>query len=126
MHLSRAVDYGLLGLAYLARSGGTASVTAIARDERLALPFLRKIFQRLAEAGLVVSRRGSGYTLGLPAEVITARDVYEAVEGPLAMMSCGDGESGCVLAASCRLTRVWSRVETTLATELARIKIIEI
>lgn len=126
MHLSRATEYGLIGMAALARAGGSASVSEIAHDERLALAFLRKIFQRLAEAGLVIARRGSGYTLALPADVITARDVFEAVEGPLAIRDCADGETRCSLAKRCRLVPVWTRVERVLAAELAKIKLIDI
>jgi len=124
MQFSKATDYGLLGLAYLARQeNGSASVSEIATSEQLALAFLRKIFQRLAAAGLVTSQRGSGYTLARAAKKITAREVFEAVDGPIALQSCLDSARPCAKSASCRLAPVWTTVQHSLNTQLEKIKI---
>ncbi len=51
---------------------------------------LGKVFQRLAKADLVKSRRGprGGFFLTRPAEDVTLLEVYEAVDGPLSESCC--------------------------------------
>jgi len=124
MQFSKATDYGLLGLAYLARQKDlSASVSEVAQHEELALAFLRKIFQRLAAAGLVTSQRGSGYTLARNPKKISAREVFEAVDGPIAIQSCLDSARPCIKSPSCRLTPVWTTMQRVLNTQLEKIKI---
>lgn len=122
MHFSRATDYGILGLIYLAKKHGQpASVTEIAEAEHLSLNFLRKIFQRLAVNGLVTTSRGAGHLLARDPKKITAREVLEAVEGKLAMQDCLSGKLCSVK--KCALSPVWAKVQTVLARELDTITI---
>ena len=62
MHISRAGEYGVLGLLHLARQPGgqPVMIDAVSRDEAIPKSFLAKIFQDLAKAGVLRSQRGSG------------------------------------------------------------------
>jgi Rrf2 family protein len=92
MQVTRAGEYGVLGLLYLARlgQGQTAMIEEVSRVERIPRSFLAKIFQSLVRAGLVRSFRGSGggFALTRRPEDITALEVIEAIEGPIALQRC--------------------------------------
>ncbi|HEX5313425.1 MAG TPA: Rrf2 family transcriptional regulator, partial [Gammaproteobacteria bacterium] len=86
--MSKLADYAALILATMAeRPERTHSASGIAAETGISLPTASKLLKTLAHAGLVVSRRGArgGYSLGRAPAAISAVDMIEAVEGPLAM-----------------------------------------
>ena len=87
MLLNRGVEYGIEGLAYLARAGSDHStlLREVSRATSIPETFLSKIFQRLVRSGLVRSRRGfrGGFLLARPPSQITLREVVEALQGPI-------------------------------------------
>jgi Rrf2 family iron-sulfur cluster assembly transcriptional regulator len=89
MLLTRGGEYGLRGVLYLARqdSDKVSMVSAIAEAQAIPPRFLAKIFQALAKAGVVKSRRGAkgGFSLRRPASDITVKEVIEAIEGPMSV-----------------------------------------
>jgi Rrf2 family protein len=62
----------------------------IAERQNISSDYVAQLFRDLAEAGLVegVKGPGGGYLLARPAAKITAQDVVEAVEGPVALVHC--------------------------------------
>ncbi len=107
MQITRAAEYGVLGLTALARRplGDVVMVDVLCAEEDIPRSFLGKIFQNLAKAGIVKSARGSGggFSLSrLPAE-ITALEIIEAIEGPIALQRCLDEELGCEHSGGCAL-----------------------
>lgn len=86
MLFSRAVETALNALPHLHPSGPAAPGRE-ARDLALACgepaPWLGKVLQRLARAGILRSKRGrtGGFVLGRPASEITLADVVLAIEG---------------------------------------------
>lgn len=86
MLLSRAAEAALKALPHLDPRGPEAPgrevrVLALACGEPA--PFLAKILQKLARAGVLRSKRGrtGGFVLGRPASEISLADVVLAVEG---------------------------------------------
>jgi len=133
MQITRASEYGVLGLLALARRplGEVVMLETIAAEEDVPVSFLGKIFQSLARAGLVKSSRGSGGGFALVADpaTITALAVIEAVEGPMALTRCLDEETGCEHAGGCALCSLFSEAQdrvkevfsrTTVATLASR------
>jgi len=61
------------------------------------------------DQGLVRSTRGphGGYALGRSADAISFLDVIEAVEGPIALNVCLDGDDACGHSSSCTMVSVW-------------------
>ena len=86
MLLSRAAETALKALPLL-DPRGPAAPGREARDLALACgepaPWLGKVLQRLARAGILRSKRGrtGGFVLGRPASEITLADVVLAIEG---------------------------------------------
>lgn len=87
MQITRGGEYGISGVLYLAQQSSDAvrMVSEIAEAQDIPPRFLAKIFQMLAKAGVIKSRRGvkGGFSLRRPASEITVKDVIEAIEGPI-------------------------------------------
>jgi len=107
MQITKAGEYGVLGLLALARRpvGEVVMVDLVAAEEELPVSFLGKIFQSLARAGIVKSARGSGggFTLSREPREISILQVIEAIEGPIALQRCLDEEAGCEHITGCAL-----------------------
>ena len=118
MQISRKVDYALRAVIHLTmRSDGRpSSVAEIAVSEGVPKKFLEKIIQDLIHHGLVRSTRGAqgGYTLAREPEMVTFKDVIEAIEGPVSLNVCvgGSGDSHeCAMLARCGMLWVWQEAQ---------------
>jgi Rrf2 family protein len=92
MQITRAGEYGVLGLMCLARRpfGSVVMIDEVSKEEHIPKSFAAKIFQSLAKAGLVKSNRGSGggFTLLKRPGDVTVLEVIEAIEGKIAFQRC--------------------------------------
>src|SRR4051794_7418445 len=92
MELTRKGEYAIRGIIFLAQQpeGKVAFVSEIAEATEVPQSFLAKIFQSFAKLGLVNSYRGTGggFIIGRRPELITLREVVEAVEGPIMPNRC--------------------------------------
>lgn len=99
MQFTRAEEYGVLGILYLADKGTTdiTPLSEIAQAQEIPEKFLAKIFQSLSRSGLIRSHRGvrGGFTLGRPVDQISIREVLEAIQGPYHLMKCTQDISIC-------------------------------
>ena len=88
LRFNRSVEYGIEGMAFLAREGRECStiLREVSRATSISEAFLSKVFQKLVRSGLIRSRRGfrGGFFLARPASQITLREVIEALQGPIA------------------------------------------
>lgn len=116
MQVTRAGEYGVLGLLSLARRepGQVVMIDAVSRDERIPKSFLAKIFQSLARAGLVRSNRGTGggFTLARKPEEITTLDIIEAIEGPISFQRCLEAPTECPHLGGCPLCGLFATAQT--------------
>lgn len=129
MRLSKLADYAVLAMSQAARHCGGERVSAseLARETSLPTPTVQKLVSKLVAAGLLRSVRGAGGGLQLarPAAAITVADIVEAVEGPIALVECIDGE-GCSLDHSCSAKPHWPVVNDALRSALAGISLTEL
>ena len=111
LRISRKIDYGLRAMIYLASVPLEAVVPfrEIARQMDVPEDFLAKILKTLVDAGLVRSSRGphGGYALSRTPAEVSFLDVIEAVEGPVALNVCLDGEDACGHSTCCTMMSVW-------------------
>jgi Rrf2 family protein len=104
--LSRAAEVALKALPHFDPRGPEApghETRALALACGEPAPFLGKVLQKLARAGLLRSKRGrtGGFVLGRPASEITLADVLLAVEGADDLgkvFGLPDGPAGTLLA----------------------------
>jgi len=118
MHITRAGDYGVQGMIYLASlpEGKDAYIGEIARARDLPSSFLAKIFQNLNKAGLVRSQRGArgGFTLARPAREISVLNIIEGIEGPLFLSDCLGKEGNCKRQKICPLYDILGEAQNIL------------
>lgn len=134
LHLPQSSRYAVTAARYLASAppGDYHMVAKIAKIEGLSESYLAKILQRLAQEGLLDSRRGAkgGYRLSRPANEITLADIVGASHRiEPAPMPCMIEARGCDNGAPCAMHKlvastesfVWRQLaETTLAPENRR------
>lgn len=129
LRISRLTDYGTMILVHLAsRGGNVCAATDVAAGTRVALPTVQKILKLLTRAGLVVSVRGSegGYALGRPADAISAADILDVLEGPVAITECSQAESHCELEPMCQVGGAWQRINKSIRLALDDISLADL
>ncbi len=115
MQITRAGEYGMLGLLALARRplGEVVMLDVISREEDVPVSFLGKIFQNLARTGLVRSARGSGggFCLNRAATEITVLEVIESIEGRISFQRCLEDEPDCEHVTGCALCGLFAEAQ---------------
>ena len=111
MRLSTRGKYGLYAMIYLAQHAGEGPQALKAIAEPVTPEaYLEQLLGSLRRADLVRTVRGAqgGYQLSRPAREITARDILEAMEGPLSFSDCvGEAQSPCRRSENCPAKGVW-------------------
>jgi len=124
MQLTRAGEYGILGILYLAahHEEPVVMLAQIAEAEGIPESFLRKIFSFLAKQGLVQAHRGrsGGFRLARPPAEISLREVIEAIEGRIALNVCLMGPRACDRMDRCPVHDIWREAQGALLRELER------
>lgn len=124
MQISRAGEYGVLGLMNLARRapGELAMIEEVSRMERIPGSFLAKIFQHLAKAGLVRSNRGAhgGFALTRNPAQITVLEIIEAIEGKIVFQRCKLAIPVCEHVGGCAVCGLFEEAQDGVKDVLAR------
>lgn len=121
LRISRLTDYGTMILVYLAgHAGQVCPANDVALGTRVALPTVQKILKLLTRAGLVVSLRGAegGYTLSRAPAAISAADILDALEGPVAITECSQLDSRCEFESSCQVGSAWQKINRAIGRAL--------
>lgn len=127
LRISKLTDYGTLILVHLAshEDGGLCSASDVAAGTHLSLTTVQKVLKSLAHSGLVVSARGAdgGYRLARPPEAISAAEILNALEGPLAITECSEDDSHCELEGDCQVGSAWQRISIAIRSAMAEIRL---
>ena len=133
MKFSRATTYGLRALGNLLSAGAddisrVKSLQLIAREEKISLKFLERLFSQLRKAGIVASVRGAngGYYLQRGAEKISLLDVLRALGEDLAVFDCLADTAGrvkCRHSENCGAVPVLQRVQGAINQTLGEMRL---
>ncbi len=129
LRLSKLTDYGTVVLAHLADlDEDLASAAEVAAVTRIAPPTVRKLLKALGKADLVTSTRGSqgGYRLARQASKISAADVIDALEGPVAITECSSDHSMCDFESICAVGGAWQRINIAIRSALTDISLADL
>jgi len=121
LRISRLTDYATVILAALAgEPARVQTAAALAEQTHIAAPTASKLLKQLQRSGLVVSTRGlhGGYHLARPPAQISAAAILDALEGPVALTDCSAGHGYCEIEDSCRVGRVWQRLNLAIRRSL--------
>jgi FeS assembly SUF system regulator len=130
LRISKLTDYATVILAALAaeQPEHVRTATALAEETRIAAPTVSKLLKQLHRAGLVASTRGlhGGYQLARPATQISAAAILDALEGPVALTDCSAGEGNCGIEATCRVSKVWQRLNLAIRRSLYEVSLAQL
>ena len=123
MNISRASDYAIRGLVYMAKkpAGAVCFVKDIAKNTNSPASFMSKIFQTLAKSGLVHSFIGTkgGFTFNARPEDITIKMVVEIIDGPVVLNRCVVNKSSCRNVGNCDVHFMWLDIQKMLTKALS-------
>lgn len=128
MMFSTKAEYGLRALVNLAKNQGKLpySLAKIAKEEKISLAYLERLFARLKKAKIVASAKGvkGGYKLARPAVKVSIKDIFIALEGSLAPYICAGigglcGKKSC----ECQTKVVWQKLDQGINKTLNNIKL---
>ncbi len=130
MMLTKAGEYAVRCMLYLATADMEEVVARRDISEAMDIPgpFLAKIAQELARAGLIQIVQGArgGYRLLKAPEDVTLLDVVEAVEGEIFLNECIFRPEGCGRSGFCGVHQVWQKaregLRETLSVPLSELK----
>lgn len=129
LRLSKLTDYGTVLLAYMASQPEAVHAAAdVAAATRIGLPTVSKLLKVFTRAGLVTSFRGArgGYSLARPAEAITAVEIIDAIEGPVAITQCSLDHSQCGIEPVCGVGQNWQRISMMIRDALKTVTLAQL
>lgn len=99
MQFTKAEEYGIFGILYLARQAPEkiTPLSEISESEDVPEKFLAKIFQSLTKSGIIRSHRGvkGGFSLARPAMDISVMEIVEAIQGRYQIAKCLHSDNIC-------------------------------
>jgi FeS assembly SUF system regulator len=117
LRMGKLTDYATVVLASLAQEPLQFCAAAeLAEKTHLSLPTVSKVLKELQRAGMVISSRGAlgGYRLARAPELITAAQILDVFEGPIAITECSTASSQCGIEKLCRVGAAWQRVNAAI------------
>jgi FeS assembly SUF system regulator len=128
LRMSKLTDYATVLLAHMAYDSRIASASELADATQIAAPTVSKLLKTLARAGLVDSVRGpqGGYALARQPERISAADIIDALEGPVAITACSAGAGQCELESVCHVGSAWKRINRSIRNALSEVSLMDL
>lgn len=124
MRFTAMFRYGLRALAVLADNYEQRPVSAkeISEQEDISAPFLEQLLANLRRHGLISGVRGpgGGFRLAVPPGEIAVSDIVEALEGPVYVSSCLQGncaepsDTPCARIEDCTVVPLLRLIETEI------------
>ena len=114
MKMSTKGRYAVMAVADIALAPGDGPVplAGISKRQEISQEYLEQLFSKLRKCGLVESVRGpgGGYRLARAADDIWIVDIITAVEEPMQVTRCQDGDAvnGCVGGEKCVTHELWA------------------
>lgn len=125
--LTNEGEYAVRLMVYLAGRGRQQLVSAreIAENQNIPQRFLRTIVSQFAKLGFINSFQGSGGGVRLAegAENKSLLEVIEAVEGPIYLNVCMQGDAACQFSNQCAVHLVWHEAQEAIQKILGQKKI---
>lgn len=130
LQLTRGGEYGIRAMIYLARFpvGHVSSLRDVGSAQDIPESFLAKIFQSLVHAGLATSQRGAhgGFSLARPAGELTARQVIEAIDGPISLNGCVLYPQECRRSSGCTMHKAWEEAQERMMSVLDEVTLAQL
>jgi FeS assembly SUF system regulator len=128
--ISKLADYGIVLLTCMANKPLENTYTArdLSAATGLPLPMVSKVLKLLARKEILDSQRGvkGGYSLSRSPEEISAARIIAALDGPIALTSCLDGNDNCCgIETRCTIRNYWELINRRIVDSLERVSLAE-
>lgn len=126
IRLNKLTDYAVVVMAELAVRPERMTATRLAERTSIPQPTVAKLLKQLTQRGLTQAHRGrdGGYTLSGPADSLSVVQIIEAIEGPLAVSACVEGDhDACEFERSCPMNGRWDAVNRVVRRALAQVSL---
>lgn len=126
--LSKLTDYAVVVMVQFAKEtpGALRSAHVLAEITSIPEPTVAKVLKVLVKEKLVESIRGAagGYRLARAAETISVADVITAMDGPIGIVACTDGnQEECTASAYCPAMGKWDHLNGLVRQAFESVKI---
>ncbi len=130
LRVSRLADYAVLIVSLMVnREEKKYTAPELSKNSGLNLATVNKILSLLVKSSIIVSYRGvnGGYKIAKKPEMISMKDLVEAIDGPVSLTLCIDKTStiNCSLFEGCISRLNWQKVNNTISASLSQIKLSE-
>ncbi|HIE66081.1 MAG: Rrf2 family transcriptional regulator [Nitrospira sp.] len=129
LKLTKKIDYALMAINFMSFKGeSVANTRNIAEIYNIPLEILAKVLQRLAKKGFIISQNGpkGGYTLAKDPSLISLGDLIRAIEGPIQIVHCVEGDTSCSQTARCTIRSPLRKIEHKIVDYLDNVSIDQI
>lgn len=126
LKLGKLTDYAITVMSQMAGESTARSAGWLASQTGVPEPTVAKVLKMLARAELLVSERGAGggYRLRDAPQQISVGRIIEAMDGPIAIVSCVDGgDDSCAAQARCPVKGKWEPVNTAIRAALHAVRL---
>lgn len=124
LRITKIADYGFILLTHMANQDQDELYNAkdLSAAIGIPLPTVSKVLKILTQGGILRSHQGSrgGYSLIRPAAQISAVEIIEAIEGPVAITDCSSID-GCER--NCPVSNSWQKVNGTIIRALKELSL---
>ncbi len=128
LRLSKRVEYGLVALQHLAKTGDVATVREISDENSISYDLLAKIMQDLKRDGVLYSSQGvrGGYGLMLAPQEIPVNRVVGALEEQSSITECTSETECCSREAVCTIKGPMHKLQEQMEQVLSSVTIAQL
>ncbi|MEX0300573.1 MAG: SUF system Fe-S cluster assembly regulator [Kordiimonas sp.] len=124
--LTKLADYAVILMCQMSHSDGRVSAQDLATSTGIPVPTVSKILNMLSRGGLLQSHRGlkGGFALTRSADEISASEIIEVIDGPIALTLCTEGTScDCGFDDVCSLRPRWQVINSAVKSALDDVRL---
>jgi FeS assembly SUF system regulator len=131
MRLGKLTDYAIALMVQMMGEGAgfAASASSLADKVGVPEPTVAKVLKKLARAGLLQSVRGAagGYRLNVDPAHLSVCAVIEAIDGPIAVVSCvGKTDHACKAEMRCPAKERWQPINAAVRHALGNVRLADL
>lgn len=126
IRLTNLADYAVVLMCDIANASERVSAQGLSERTNIPAPTVSKILNGLGRANLLVSHRGmnGGFALARDAADISAADIVEAIDGPIALTHCTDTEdTDCSYTDICSMRPKWQVINSAVRDALGGVSL---
>ncbi|NQT28971.1 MAG: Rrf2 family transcriptional regulator [Candidatus Saganbacteria bacterium] len=122
MKLTKASDYTIRLLTYLAKEKGLGKSKELARELDIPFNHLAKLVQILSKRGYLLTRKGKGGGLELAKnpKKINLAEIIEVIEGPIVLSDCLFNRQSCRFSGRCKARKCLSQLGRKMSEFLSK------